>query len=110
MARTAALQVSVQPTKRISVRNNGTQHVNDYRFIEKDPVLDICRTAVEESGLSYQEIADRSGVSIGTLYSWFHRDTKRPQHLTVKFVLDACEVDVIYKRRDGATIRGARKH
>ena len=34
-----------------------------YLFKDKDPVVDLLRTIVKETGMSYKEIADKSGVS-----------------------------------------------
>jgi DNA-binding phage protein len=60
-----------------------------YLFIDKDPVVDFCRTIVFSNG-GPSKIATASGVSPGTLYSWFYRKTRRPQFATVAAVLLAC--------------------
>ena len=60
-----------------------------YMFKNKDPVLDIIRTAVQDSGSSYQEIRDKSGVSTATLGHWFKGKTRRPQFATVNAVARA---------------------
>lgn len=82
---------------------------NDYRFINKDPVIDVIRTECQRYGnLSNQQLAKlslESGVSVGTLYNWFHGDTKRPQSLSTRFVLQALGVAIKYVREDGSTIR-----
>lgn len=57
-----------------------------YVFRDKDPVIDILRTAVEDSGMTYVAISAESGVAAGTLTSWFSGATKRPQFATVNAV------------------------
>jgi transcriptional regulator with XRE-family HTH domain len=57
-----------------------------YSFVDKDPVIDTLRTAINNCGLSYDEVSDASGVSKGTLVNWFHGQTKRPQHATIMAV------------------------
>ena len=84
----------------------------DYRHIDKDPIIDLVRTEAQRFGnLSteqLQKIADESGVSIYTLKNWFFGDTKRPHHLTIRFVLEAlgCKMQVV--RTDGTIVRGPR--
>src|SRR5262245_5917547 len=57
-----------------------------YMFVDKDPVIDELRTLVKDSGLSYDEVSDECGVASSTLYSWFHKDTRRPQNATIEAV------------------------
>lgn len=57
-----------------------------YRFKDKDPVIDLLRTAIQVAGVSYQEVADGIGMSASTLYAWFHGETRRPQHASVQAV------------------------
>lgn len=64
-----------------------------YNFTDKDPIIDVLRTLVERSGLSWDEIAEKSGVSQTTLYGWFQGKTMRPQFATVMAVLTTLGVD-----------------
>lgn len=57
-----------------------------YNFIDKTPIIDELRTALEDLHLSYKEIADRSGVSPTTIHNWFSGKTKRPQVPTLNAV------------------------
>jgi len=57
-----------------------------YVFRTKDPVIDILRTAVKDSGLSYVKLSEASGVSAGTLSNWFSGPTKRPQFASVNAI------------------------
>jgi transcriptional regulator with XRE-family HTH domain len=58
-----------------------------YSFVDKDPAIDIARTAIQDSGLTYREVSELADVSEGTLVSWFHGKTKRPQYCTVLAVM-----------------------
>ena len=58
-----------------------------YNFVDKDLVIDIVRTAIQDCGLTYREVSELSDVSEGTLVSWFHGKTKRPQYCTVLAVM-----------------------
>lgn len=66
-----------------------------YNFVDKDPIIDKVRTAVEDSGKSYSKIHESSGVSTTTLYNWLHGDTRRPQFCTVAAVLNDVGVNTI---------------
>jgi transcriptional regulator with XRE-family HTH domain len=65
-----------------------------YNFVDKDPVVDLLRTIIKETGMSYKEIADKSGVSQGTLMRWFYGDVRRPQHATIMAVTRAMGYDM----------------
>lgn len=84
---------------------------NDYRFIDKDPVIDVIRTEAQRYSSNLEggylaKLAYESGVSISTLYNWFNGETRRPQSLTTRFVLQALGVKIQYVREeDGKTIR-----
>lgn len=82
---------------------------NDYRFIDKDPVIDVIRTEAQRygnlSGGQLQKLSLESGVSVSTLWNWFNGDTRRPQSLSTRFVLEALGVAIQYVREDGTKIR-----
>jgi len=62
-----------------------------YNFIDdKDPCVDESRTVVRDSGMSYREVAEASGVAVSTLYGWYHGQTRRPSHAAHMAVLHAC--------------------
>lgn len=54
-----------------------------YSFVEKDPIIDILRTAKKDAGMSDGDIRDASSVSASTLRGWFVGKTKRPTFPTV---------------------------
>ena len=58
-----------------------------YSFVDKDPAIDQVRTAVNDAGLTYPQVAELSDVSVGTLVSWFHGKTRRPQDATIMAVM-----------------------
>lgn len=57
-----------------------------YLFRDKDPVIDVMRTMVQDSGESYRDINIKSNVSISTMRNWFHGATRRPQFATAQAV------------------------
>lgn len=69
-----------------------------YNFVDKDPIIDLARTAVERSSKNYKTIHEESGVSTATLYNWFHGKVKRPRFSTAAEVLLTCGVDTISLR------------
>lgn len=75
----------------------GLRPYRSYRFISKDPVIDLTRTVVQDSGYNYHQISDASGVSVSTLYNWFHGGTKRPQFCTVNAVGRACGQELVWQ-------------
>ena len=76
--------------KKPSKRHNGGPSYRTYRFLDKDPIIDVMRTLTQDSKQSYADISDKSGVTQGTLYNWFHGHTKRPQFCTLNAVARAC--------------------
>lgn len=84
--------------------------MSDYRFVDKDPVLDVIRTAMQRTGNMSPEqinkVAYDSGVSPATIHNWMHGDTRRPLSITTRFVLEALGVSISYEL-DGKAIRQA---
>jgi transcriptional regulator with XRE-family HTH domain len=60
-----------------------------YSFTDKDPIIDEIRTVVQDSGVSYRQIEEESGVTGSTLHAWFHGKTRRPQAATLNAVARA---------------------
>jgi AraC-like DNA-binding protein len=63
----------------------------DYRFIDKDPVVDLLRTLLEgrlPRGTINRLAAD-ANLSPGTVMRLFYGETKRPQNFTVDNLLRA---------------------
>jgi len=64
----------------------GFVRYKSYIFHDKDPVIDVLRTAIKDCGMTYVAVSAESGVAAGTLTNWFSGDTKRPQFATVNAV------------------------
>lgn len=60
-----------------------------YSYIDKNPVIDRIRTILQDENLfkRLDIVHEISGVSTGTLYGWFHGDTRNPQHHTAAAVV-----------------------
>lgn len=82
------------------------QPYRSYRFIDKDPVIDKVRTVLKDSGLSYQEVHVKSGVSVSCINNWFSGGTRRPQFATVNAVGRACGSELIFVPMKNLSKRG----
>jgi hypothetical protein len=80
-----------------------------YHFLDKDPVIDIVRTIVQDSGESYSAVSNMSDVSTTTLYNWFEGKTKRPQYCTVAAVVRALGGDFGITKRPPRLVAAPRK-
>jgi hypothetical protein len=69
--------------------NPDTEANSGYRWVSKDPVIDLVMSLIKRSGLSFGQIEERCGVTWQTLRAWERGKTKRPHHTTVTFVLGA---------------------
>jgi hypothetical protein len=69
----------------------------NYRFIDKDPIIDALRTVVKSNEkLTNGRAATITGVAAGTLENWFDGGTRKPQNATVTQV----SASLGYVRRD----------
>lgn len=64
-------------------RNSVLRMYRSYNFRDKDPVIDVIRTAKDDAKLRISDLVNGSGVSATTFYNWFDGKTKRPQFATV---------------------------
>lgn len=82
---------------------------DDYRFIDKDPIIDVIRTAMQRKGNLNPEQINRvaydAGIHPGTLHNWLNGDTRRPLSLTTRFVLEALGVTIRYIDEDEKPIK-----
>lgn len=65
-----------------------------YSWHDKDPELDFVKYAIEESGMTLEQIereTEKNGhrVSRYTLLAWYYGSTKRPQNATMNSVMAA---------------------
>ena len=80
----------------------------EYRFIDKDPVIDLIRTAVYNDGRPEREIAVAAYINPSTLTKLLYGSTKRPQHRTVGSLFEALKIEQRYIYRDsGKTLKVA---
>ena len=86
MARAAAVRTFRPRSNVVPLRDYRTTTAG-YRFIDKDPLLDFVVAQIENSNMTYNNIAARSGVSLTTLISWRFGRTKKPQRATMAMVL-----------------------
>ena len=54
-----------------------------YPFMDKDPIIDVLRTAKRDAEMTNRQITDGGGPTTSTLNSWFKGNTRRPQFATV---------------------------
>jgi hypothetical protein len=83
----------------------------DYRWVTKDPIIDLLRTECQRLGniSGHQNnvlgrIAHDAGIGEGTLRNWFFGETRRPQNITTRFVLEAIGIRTQYVRSDGTKV------
>jgi transcriptional regulator with XRE-family HTH domain len=75
-----------------------------YNFTEKDPIIDELRTVIQDSGASYKQIHDDSGVSVTTLSNWFSGETRRPQAASLNAVARALGYKLGFVLIDAASV------
>lgn len=77
-----------------------------YNFVDKDPIIDISRTILQQvlgSDHFVTKAARLSGVSRSALSNWYEGSTRRPQFATVAAVLSSVGYDLSPKK-DGPKI------
>ncbi len=75
----------------------------DYRFIDKDPVIDYLRTAFSmmPTKRSYKDIAKAARLYPGTITNLLFGKTRRPQNRTVVALFEELGVEVKYFYKSG---------
>jgi len=77
----------------------------EYRFCDKDPVIDVVRTAFQKKGNLSQDhinkVAYGSGVSASAINGWLFGGVRRPWSLNTRFVLEELGVGIVYEFDDG---------
>ena len=66
-----------------------TKILRPYHFIDKNPVIDVVRTAIEDEGLSkkLQIVADLASLSRSTIDGWLDGDIRDPRHSSIMAVM-----------------------
>jgi len=75
---------ATRPARRDPAPERTITFHSSYNFVDKDPVIDICRTAKADSGMTDQQIREHGGPAVSTMEGWFTRATRRPQFATVE--------------------------
>jgi hypothetical protein len=66
-----------------------SKELTGYRFLDKDPIVDLYREALRKSGLDPQDITNAGGPTVGTLLSWDRGNTRKPQRLSMAYAMMA---------------------
>lgn len=61
----------------------------DYRWVKKNPKIDIYRTAMQDRGISVKALALASTVSEQTINNHLFKDTKNPNSFTFILIFEA---------------------
>lgn len=77
--------------------------MTEYRFLDKDPIIDIIRTAVFKSRIPIKLIAAQARIRPATISRWLYGDTRRPQNYTIQAVLTVLGVRTEYTWEDSRT-------
>lgn len=80
--------------------NTFTKTKTGYRFIGKDPIIELAVARWRMSGLSVRRIAALSHVAPSTIHNLDTGKTRQPRHLTMAWMLDALGVKVLYRTHD----------
>jgi hypothetical protein len=85
-----------------------------YRYINKNPIIDRMRTALQNAGVGVEKrrlqiAADISGLSRGCLHGLFHGGTRNPQHRTVAGIMTAFGYEEEWRLKRKIDIEAERK-
>jgi len=89
----------------MSSKKKGFLSYPTYNFVTKDPVLDAARTVIEDSGMSYTEIHEKGGATVGTQRRWFEGDCVTPQFRTLMATVRAAGGDITLTSPKGQQIK-----
>jgi hypothetical protein len=84
---------------------SGYKLYQSYNFKDRDPVFDVLRTAIADSGMSYREINEESGVSMSTLYRHFTMcSSTRSRHDVIAAIAGAIGYDFVLQKRSSGKV------
>ena len=63
-----------------------SQLYKTYLFRDKDPAIGLIAQEIAKRQISYEDIAEQSGVARATLPAWVFGATRRPQFATLEAV------------------------
>lgn len=70
----------------VSERKTVMRASDSYLFHDKHPLIDVLRTRMQDEGVSYETISQKTGVSVSTLVHWFDGTTRNPHSVTLNQV------------------------
>lgn len=81
-----------------------------YNFRNKAPIIDAIFTSVDDSGMSWSELAKTSNVALGTIKGWRGK-TRRPQFATTAAIVRALpgETGIMFDEAGRPYIVGVRR-
>lgn len=79
-----------------------------YRFIAKDPIMDVIASVIDGSGMNPHQIALRANglVSPTTIYNWGYGKVRRPTHSCLAAVMESCSYREVWEPTEAAMAEG----
>jgi len=70
----------------------------DYRFVDKDPAIDVIRQGLERSPLTIYQVSQETykhgqGVAVKTIQQWLYGNTMRPRRYSMEVVMMVLGID-----------------
>ena len=94
----------MKPIRQVSVggENSRPNRIVAYRYLtdEPDPDLVFCRSLLQRTEESFAEVAEKAGLSVGTLYRIHDERVRRPQNVTVAKIAEAFGFKRVWVTRD----------
>jgi hypothetical protein len=77
-----------------------------YSFIDKNPVIDRCRTILQDEGLfdNLGVAAEIATLRKSTLKNWFFGETRSPQHASVAALLTSVGYEEAWTKKRGTKL------
>lgn len=79
--------------------------ITGHRFLEKDPIVDVIRAAMDKRGWNCNRIAELADVAPGTIRNIDFGETRRPQHHTTRRIMGACGYQEVWQASNGEQIK-----
>ena len=76
----------------------------DYRWLDKDPIVDVLRNLIQKDGRTPSELADKARLARGTVLGLFFGNTRKPHHSTVTSLASALGYKIHWTATGSPTI------
>ncbi len=95
------------PRSRQSRNSQSMAKVTGYRFLDRDPIVDLCLYAMDKSGFRITEIAEEANYSVApsTIRNLAYGKTRRPTHNTVRCIIEGCGGQEVFVFPEGHRFR-----